>query len=342
MTAPQALLDYEQAGGKPFDVVAADAALVAKQNAQPGGQPAPAAQVPPGAPQQSNQPATALQTLGADYVPPVDPNAQLPAPPSAAPVPPAPVATPPALNSIAGVDTPPATPSTVTDPAPQPGQPPAPSAADPSAAPPNPHITDLSGAIQKYTEEGVATLYEAAKLNPDVIDQIAEGGSSVEKRLVAKVLEQHAEEFGAATIDEYVAAKEVSAAEGDPAKETDVKNQQQFQKMQKQLDERDWRDFVKDNQISDELADAALALKVLYPEVPNGRLVHMARGDIGIENVPPTTKENTAAPAGSRPGGAPQGGASDANPAVKAQLGIGAEDERNAEAYFNSIGVPQG
>tara|TARA_Y100000310_G_scaffold26154_3_gene24970 strand:+ start:4217 stop:5293 length:1077 start_codon:yes stop_codon:yes gene_type:complete len=358
MTAPTALLAFEQAGGKPFNVDAADAALAAKRGAPaPQGPAVMQAQVPSGDAQPGNQPASALQNVGVDYVPPAAPavpdGGQRPVAPAAMPVPATPGAPPSALNTVAGIETPSA--PQVATPAQQPGQPPATSPAspgDPAALPPaagadpgqgpgQAHVGALSGAIQKYTEEGVATLYETAKLNPDVISQIAEGGTPVEKSLAAKVLEQHADEFGAATLDEYTALNEVNAAEGDPARQEAIRLEQGQKAINKRLDDREWTDFVRDNKIPDDVAKVASGLKDVYPGVPHGRLVHMARGEMGIEAPPSTTKDLTAAPAGNIGGGSQQDGSSEANPAVAHALGISAEDTRNAGEYFDQIGVPR-
>lgn len=160
---------------------------------------------------------------------------------------------------------------------------------------------NYSKLIQDHAEELYGTLLLKAKADEDYLASLIDSKDPTERKYARKILERNADQFGAATPEDFKALRAKLAAGDDPTAQKLAEIEARQLSQDQKLRESEWETWKDKNRVTGDLAKVADELHSEYPAMPRGDLIAFARGKLGIAPTVSAKESSSAAPGGANP-----------------------------------------
>jgi len=160
-------------------------------------------------------------------------------------------------------------------------------------------VDKYSAKIQETAEELYASMLYRARNEEGYLAKLAASQDPTEKKLVKKILERNPE-FGASSPEEYRLLTEKQQAK-DPEAQERIELKHKLNSQDQKLKELEWDKYKEKNGITGDFEVLVDDLHSQHPELPEGKLVAMAKGLSGGTASPQTKQGASFATGGSNP-----------------------------------------
>ncbi len=142
-------------------------------------------------------------------------------------------------------------------------------------------IQSREARIQEKSEELYRTEERLALKDHEYLYKLVDSTDAMDRKLAGKILKRNAETFGASSPEE-LKLKLAKDAVTDPVEKKTVEMDFKLKNLEQKQIESDWSKWKSDNKVGEDLATVADEIRAQYPDMPNGDLLAMARGRMGL------------------------------------------------------------
>lgn len=159
-------------------------------------------------------------------------------------------------------------------------------------------VENFSKAIQDASEELYGTMLYRAKNEDGYLTTLIESKDPIERKMAKKILERN-KDFGASTVEDYQLLRKKEQAGDNPQAQDLIEVKHRQEKLEQKQSDAEWDNWKSTNAVSGELAEAADAIRLKYPDMDRGEIIAFARGKMGISSSAPSKPGSSAAFGGS-------------------------------------------
>jgi len=178
-------------------------------------------------------------------------------------------------------------------------------------------VDKFSAKIQEKSEELYGTNLKLALADSSHLDKLLEGDST-DKKMAEKILKRNAEQFEAATPDEYQLNKKKAEAGDDPVKQKLAEIDHKLKKEGEEKKKSDWKAWKKENSVEGEAETLANQIHSDHPDMDYGLVMAAVKGLEKGEEAPSPKAAASVATGGAVPPG--EEGLDSSSPVAKALL----------------------